>query len=636
MSFLGQSIRNNFPLWSKIRKDDSSIGAITFDVFGEHFEEIRVEILRRSEQEQVMRGKSVFEPGFLYTFYLNESLEFSLYQDENREFKSLSATATKGAEEYELRSLFSYSDLCKSYPTRYEVELVTEEDHYLLTTVEKSNVDFAREKTEEFFFEKYPGRIYINVFDSEEYEISTYNENMSDNKYVVLRGKNIFNKRVEEKITIENDLFYESKNIFKSLENLEEDSEKNIAGGSSISCYGFDGTVEILKYPLQPQKKVFPFKILIKKNDDLNYKESLEENIGYFSLKNNEESESTYTKLQYIFHSYEFAKDYLNARTNVGKDFFEQILLEQNILNENLEEVFVEDFTFDYLRNKLVTIDASGKVSWYEVKPNHFFRPEIERTKRTNITFESEKQRVSLNETLQMYFSLERAKGTISQVLIARKSPSQKREVVDANQELIRDFNFDYLQEDLTWSRDKNFFRGRDDDDVYLAFEGKTVESTFEEYGQYDFYIFSFASNFEKTGALQSFINGDITETEFKGILNAALEDEYQESILIDTYSVICESLIPEITIETELNSLLVANGEEPENFSFGIFFDNPENDLFVLAASDSKSYLYKIKQYRDYIIFDYGSGSGAVLEEYDSVNLNINQEFEEEINYNG
>ena len=81
---------------------------------------------------------------------------------------------------------------------------------------------------------------------------------------------------------------------------------------------------------------------------------------------------------------------------------------------------------------------------------------------------------------------------------------------------------------------------------------------------------------------------------------------------------------------------MLVANGEEPENFSFGIFFDNPENDLFVLAASDSKSYLYKIKQYRDYIIFDYGSGSGAVLEEYDSVNLNINQEFEEEINYNG
>jgi hypothetical protein len=634
MSFFGQSIRNNFPLWSKIRRDDSSIGAISLDIFGEVFEELRVEILRRNHQQNCLSGGPIYEPGFLYVFQLNESLNFNLYKDENRTFRNIEATGEKDGQNYTLTPVFSYSELCKSFPTRYELNLISNEESYLLTTVEKNSFEniFIREVASNFYFEKYPGRIYLNIYDSEQYETSTYNRNMLDKKYIVLRGTNFLNKKIEEIIPIENDGHFQSKNIFKSLEHLNADIERNITGGKSIEVYGFDGVVEVLKYPLQVQKKKFPFKLLVKKNDEVNFQDSLEENESYFQII---ESESK-SVLQYIFHTYESGTSYINKRTDLEKDYFEQVLLEQDLLNDLREQISVQDFTFDYLRNKLTVIDNVGKIYWYNLNRTIFFRPQIERTKKTNISFESEKQQVVLNETLPLFFSLERAKGTISEVIIARKSPSQSSQVLDSNGALISDFNFDYLQEDLTWSRNKHFFSGRDDDDFYLRFEGKTVDCTFDEYGQYDFYVFSFSSNFNKEGSLNSFKNGVITEREFKTILEGYLEDEFQTNVLIDTYSIFCESLIPEHSISSGIIDDLTERLENPEEYSLGIFFDNPENNLYVVAGNETKTFLYKIKEYKDYIIFDYESGSGALLEDYSSVTITLNNEFTEQVNYNG
>lgn len=630
MSSIGQSIRNNFPLWSKIRRDDSSIGAIMLDSIGSELEDLRVDILKREYQQLVFAPNPVCEPGNLYVFSLSESPLFNRFLDENRVYESLVAEATVNNSTINLINTFSYDNLVRGIPTRIEVLLKSQKD-YLIETVEKldDNTIQRRDSSIEVALNSEPKRLYLNIFDSTNYETPGYDRSLYDRKYVTIRGTDIFGKRIEETIRFVRDGLYKTSEIFRTIEPLELDSGMNIKGGSSIECYGFDGTVEILRYPLQVDKKHYEFKLLTKKVDEINHKGSLEETTAELRVEGS-------NRLQYIFNVYAASEEYLNNRTDVEKEYYEQVFLEQDLLNIFSEEIVVQDFCFDTVRNNLTVIDSNAKLYHYELKKSSFRRPSIERTKKSNITLESEKQQVVLGETLPIFASLERAKGNVSEVIIAKQTPSVNNAILDANGNPITDFNFEYLQEDYTWSKEKHFFSGKDNEDIYLNFEGKTIQVDFNEYGQHDFYIISFASQFNKEHSLTDFINGDIDETTFKKHLNKYLEDEFQETVLIDTYSVMCEANRALAEYDTGILDELTAIGEEASEYSLGAFYEGPENKLFIIASNESNTFLYEVKEYKDYIIFDYDSGEGAVLEEYDSIKVTLNNSFEEVVTYNG
>lgn len=632
MSFLGQSIRNNFPLWSKIRRDDSSVGAMIFDSIGEELEDTRVGILQAQKQNKPLSNSPVFEPSSIYAFNLNESQEFLLFKNENELYRSLVAEATIGNETIALRNIFSYSKLAKAATDRIGLSLSSREE-YLLDTIEKSadNNFLQRSITSSFSLNKEPRQIYFNIYNSENYETVTYNRNMYDKRYIVIRGTNIFGKRIEETISVAKEGLYKTLNIFRTIEPLAEDLEMSISGGASIECYGFDGTIEVMRFPLQIQRKAYPFKILVKKVDELNHQGSLEEASAEFEVSSNKHSGED-NVLRYIFKAYENSEVYINSRTSMEKEYFEQAILEQELLNESFEPIQVQDFWFDYVRDQIVVIDQNASIYWYDLFKSNFEKPEINRTKKTNITFETEKQQVILNETLPMFASLERAKGNVAEVIIAKQKPSFKNRVIDENQELITNFNFEYLQDDFTWSETKNFFSGRDVEDIYLNFEGKTIDVLFDEYGQHDFYIMSFASQFNQNNSLTKFIDGDIDESEFKLHLNKYLKDEYQETVLIDTYSVNCEYKTPLRSFDTDILTTLEGLGETAEEYSLGVFFEGIDNTLHVIASDEESTFIYKIKEYKDCILFDYYGGNGALLEEYDSVNIIINDSYEEEL----
>jgi hypothetical protein len=631
MSFVGQSIRNNFPLWSKIRRDDSSVGAIIFDNLGQILEEARFDLFKKDYQANSFSLNPVCEPENMFVFSLSESNEFNLYQDLNRAYEFLIATGIKDNIEYELENLFSYSELALALPTRITLKDYSNKS-YSLVTIEKNEDSSVQHRFVEntFYLNDEPRRLYINIFDSTNYEISTYDENLYDKRYITIRGTDLFGKRIEETININRDGFYKTSNIFRTIEKLEEDILMNISGGEAIECYGFDGEVEILRFPLQVENKKYEQLLLVKKVDEINSGSSLEENIAEFRL-------SGTNTLQYIFNVYRNAEEYLNKRNEPLKEYFEQVLLEQNLLDANEEEIEIQDFAFDYARNRLLCIDSLGVLHWYKLERNMFSRPIIERTKKSNITFESEKQQVVLGETLPMFVSLERAKGNVEKVLIAKQKPSfQNRIVIDENDEVVNNFNFEYLQEDLSWSEERYFFSGRDVDDIYLNFEGKTIESTFNEYGQHDFYIFSFANQFNKENSLSNFINGDIEETEFKKHLFSFIRNEFQEIVLIDTYSVFCEYNTSLKDLETGILTKLEDNNENPEEFSLGVFYEGHANDIFIIASNEETTYTYKVEEFKDYILYNYDLGEGATIQEYDSIKINLNGAFEEEVFYNG
>ena len=57
MSFSNQNIKNNFPLWSKIRKDESSIGSIVIDPIGENLALQRINSRRQTTQMSPLSGE---------------------------------------------------------------------------------------------------------------------------------------------------------------------------------------------------------------------------------------------------------------------------------------------------------------------------------------------------------------------------------------------------------------------------------------------------------------------------------------------------------------------------------------------------------------------------------------------------
>ena len=79
MSSIGQSIRNNFPLWSKIRRDDSSVGAIIFEGIGSEIESLRTSILSGEEQTKVFSPNPVYEPGNLFIFSFCSNIILTMF-----------------------------------------------------------------------------------------------------------------------------------------------------------------------------------------------------------------------------------------------------------------------------------------------------------------------------------------------------------------------------------------------------------------------------------------------------------------------------------------------------------------------------------------------------------------------------
>ena len=137
MSSIGQSIRNNFPLWSKIRRDDSSVGAILFDNIGKFLEESRFDMIKKEYQSNVLSLNPVCEPESMFIFSLAESSAYNAFKDENKTYEFLLAKGIKDGIEYDLENVYSYSSLSLALPTRIEVNAFNQES-YLITNFDKS------------------------------------------------------------------------------------------------------------------------------------------------------------------------------------------------------------------------------------------------------------------------------------------------------------------------------------------------------------------------------------------------------------------------------------------------------------------------------------------------------------------
>lgn len=598
MSFIGKSIRKNFPEWSAIYKDDSSVGGRFFDSIGTSLEKMREGVHRFKEQAPSLEYKPVYEPSNIQYINLNEDDDWGIFLNENRNYLSSELFGNINNETINLNQTESYEEYCLAIPQRLS----------FLESKEISSIFFRTNKryTEEsFYFDKEPKEIYFDLTNIEYFDNNRTRENFEESYYITIRGKDILNRFIEEKIDIKNIGLYKSKNKFKTIEPVVKDIERNLVGGPSIEIEGVVGEVIFYHYPINIIGKEIKNRILVspKKRGELFPGEATENNL-FIELR----VENNKSYLDYIYRYFINGYEYRASDQREEQESFEEIIFSKVLKSLNEEDVLVEDFWWDEVLEKIITIDNLGILRYYSIDKNDFLESEIKRTKAINFSFESDSQQVAENETSNLYLFLERAKGNINKVFVFRKRP---------NEEL-----FEFLNDEDEWVYELSFFEGWKKLDSYENFISKKISITYDLKGQYDYFVASFKEDTE-SGLLQKIVEGNSSVDEFIKYINNYQEGIYEDKLHVNKYSVMCESgdLVKEI--ETSL-------GEG----NYGILKKGVESKLHIIKKENEIETCYIFEEHKDVYLLNYNNGEIALSDKYDEVNISINNSYLKDVTY--
>lgn len=598
MSYISQSIRNRFPEWSAIRKDDSSNGAKIIDSFGEVLENFRNDVKKINIQKPSLEYEPVYELGNIYYSALTDEKSYVNYYRENKYLDSIEISANIENETISLIKYETYNELVQSLPNRIESEYIKLKNSLIKETNEN-------EISESFYLDKNGENIYIDTNDVTNFITSVSKPFFDNDASIILRGKNSLFEDIEEKIIISNTGMYKSKNRFTSLEKIEK--QEDISGGNSISIIGLEGNIKFYTSPKKIYGKEIKDKILINKINRLSNENGLIDNSLFIELR--EESGSFY--FDYIYRYYLNGQDYKKEESLVGSEFYEDLLFSQILLDIDSNPIIVEDFWWDKVCKKIIVIDNKGIIYYFNLKKNEFLDFKFERSKNITFSFEVLNQQVALNEEAEVFVFLERPKGPVKKYFIVLEKPSDDSD--DYSQLLFLNENKEFVQE-------ISFLKGKDHLDIFENVDSFSFINTYDEVGQYDYYIISFT---EEDDILESLENRQLDKNNFFKQIKKRIEDPLERIIHVNRTSVFCEYLKPEKTLDT-----LLGEG------NYSIYKEGCEYNLYCLKDNLNEEELYKIKEYKDGFIFNYRSGEIGTTDNYSTLSININNSLVIEASY--
>ena len=664
MSYIGRNLRNRFPLWSEVRRNESSNAAMLLDSIGDSLEEERVSFFQTLKASFSLQGNPTPELGHFFRFIQFDEA-YHNYVKNNSVFENIHAEGIKEAETFYLEPKYSYRDMVMADATRAETSFNKVENVKLVSIVEDetalnggSHTHFIKSienknntlvLMDTFDFKNEYKKIYIKIDKSKNYRSFKDAVNFNEHYSIVLRGQDETRRTVEETIEINDDGIYVSKTWFKSLEPFLEENEHR--GGGSIEIYGLVGDIKIFSAPVENDFIINDNSTIVKISNELGYDTLIENNCKY-SLTHEENENELVSFLNYNFRSYISGSEYKDVTAGLEGDFFEETISKRVFVNEDLTPMKIDSFALDTTKNRIVTISKDFILREYNPFRDGFNSKLIKRTKEVDLSFEVENQRVFLNENIKMNLFLERAKGGIQFLFIGRHTPERR-----LSYEEDSDFNFEFLQQDLSWGDSFDYFEGKYSDNIYEEFENIQFECSHEETGQYDYYVFCFKDFLVTREYLNKVKTGAIEENAFKALVEANRDsNSFNGSLSINSYSTMCEEIAPLFSLGLEKDSILnevrrlegipiiTAGSEEDnlhsdsyllqdapndfislENYTLAIWFENTENSLYLSVNYEDRHYIFDINRFYDYIFYDYETGSGVVIEDYDEVNIVVN-----------
>lgn len=396
MAFLNQRLVNNFPLWSKVRRDPSALGARLLDCFSEGLEINNLTYKRLLEEFNINKrrvGKS-----FIWEVILSDEDALSPVENSNG-YKWIYPTiiGIKDGASHTLERVPTLTDLLMKSSERLSL-------HSTLDLNER--VIWTSTDSETYNEIVNPERLLIIIKDSTHFSNKTNHSdrNTSGLHTVTLVGSDLFFRKITERINVRDDGCYYSNNIFTEL--------------FSVTYEGFNGSVviQIGKGDEEVELDVYRTVVL----DDIE---------GPLYIKLIEEVEGS----QVVFFTKRF-KNGIEYRQEGVSPIYNEELLGKFTLLDDLGELYVaKSIALSPENSYLYVLGENGKIYIYEPELPKFAPSYFTETLTNYIELHALKPYAELNETEYIWTNFTRLRYPIKQIQIKRRSPSGTIEYLQSN-----------------------------------------------------------------------------------------------------------------------------------------------------------------------------------------------------------
>lgn len=442
MPFKTQRLANKFPVWTKIRRDPSSLGQRFLSGFADYLDFETSETIKFREEFRLLK-RQVGLPS-LWTIRLADEfitrtttkgggITYNYPITVTADHPTLGATVLS-RDEYLEELLFGVPDRIVVKDTR----------SYTTLTVWDSSTPGTFNTIDN------PERLWIDITNSTKYSNVLLEPSFSGTHHIRLEGYDEHFNDLEEILRIRDDGVYITRNVFRELTN--------------VFYEGFDGGIIVKAGGVTLSYEEDPFRLAVMEDLEGPLKMTVEvKDVGG----------TDYSILRYFTDRLKRGRDYRDGVSSVMTN--DETMSHQVLLDSGGMAIEIVDFAVSPDDTRLYAIDNAGFLHVFEHGPSEFSPPAEASSRETFITARVVAPRIEFGVTTKVFTWLQRPHKRIAKVQIKRITPSLTTE---------------YLQANLTWSGTPHFFPGDPTQGLAPAtWDDKSFEVTFDETGQWDFYI---------------------------------------------------------------------------------------------------------------------------------------------------
>lgn len=581
MSFYGKYIRNNFPNWMHIHKYSSSNGGSILNILGNQFEESLKDCKVNLDSFFIFDKKPILFSKDLYSDNLNNYIEYNRKVNGNSSFiKNISCTdlnTNRSVQIYDINSdgmkrfFTSYSDNIEiediaNFEERfifYKLPQAPEDNPFFKNDIININIYNA------IRFEK-AQKIYLKVDESSYIQ----NEIGTDSMYVTIRGFNILNKYIEEQVKIKHPGFYSTNNHFLSI--------CNNTTKPAIERHGFNGAVTFMSIPGGLNQIIHDFKPIVKdKVSEIG--EEYEKFDSKLIVEN--KGDSIEYKIRMVDDPFVYVNTYKNDVYKVVSNQKVELLTGETI----------DDLDFNNITDTLMGITNLGYVvsiplGLPEMTPAKLLPKTVE----FDIGFETDAERFSINQTIQLRIPQLNIANKIQRVLIIIEKP-------DGSISFLKNKEGKIFYNDIC-----TFIEPKNHVELEKIWQSIFFDLTLNQYGQWNFYSLSYSSyvmNKTVEAFTKKFLESENDYVRyFKDVKMYIDRYPHQKDLLINSHSINVERTSP-------INrwQVMEARNNYAKNYIHQEGFDN---DFIVSSIYGNQiTVKKKIRFSQDAILFEKETG---------------------------
>jgi hypothetical protein len=372
-------------LWTKVRKDPSSMGSRFLETFAEGLEENSITNKRLSDE--LTLGKRSLGRSFLHEIILEaEDILEPAATANGYEWDYPTLTGTIGVTDYDVEKLDTLTDLLMAFPTRVSVAS---------TVASGSRVIWQSSAPFTYGALPYPERLWVTVTDSSFFVNKTSKTDRDKSGYAAI---NI--------IGIDQDY-----NEFKEVLNLQDDGVFITASAflevTEIISEGFNGTVVITAGPVDLPYELDPYRVMVL--DDLEGALKLVLTSGANSF------------LTYKADRFKLGRQYRRPGVDVMDN--EEDLADLLLLDSDEEPYTALSMAISPNNTYLYVLDSTGRVHVYEHGLPEFAAPAANDTTTSYAELVAVRPYPKLGGTEYLWTRFERMRMPINFIQIKRVAP---------------------------------------------------------------------------------------------------------------------------------------------------------------------------------------------------------------------